>query len=105
MSPFANTLLWIAVGAIAAAVLVYVLLGRRSRPAASVPPEWTGAQGTSADPAIAAFANAGNERPTGDQIARARLGGTRGAPELGQAPLVPQAREQTPRNIDDGHVA
>jgi hypothetical protein len=50
-------------------------------------------------------AASGGEPPTEDQIARARAGGVRGAPQLGQAPLPRQAREQLPGKIDDGHVA
>jgi hypothetical protein len=55
------------------------------------------------DPAAALFAN-GN-RPTEDEIAQARLGGTRGARELGAAPLVRQLAENTPPPVDLGHVA
>lgn len=101
MSPFADTFLWIAVGTVAVVLLMWLLFGRRSRPVASTGMAAT--QRTAADPAVAAFA--GDARPTEDDIARARLGGPRGAAQLGEAPLVPQARQQTPRNIDDGHVA
>lgn len=105
MSPFATTLLWVTVAAIAMLAVAYLVLGRPRRSATVTPAELTYAHGTSADPALAAFADAGDERPTEDDIARARLGGPRGAPELGEAPLVPQAREQIPRKIDGGHVA
>jgi hypothetical protein len=105
MSPFATNLVWIAVAAIVVAALAYWLFGRRRRPAAPAPAELTYAQGSSADPALAAFAGARDEPPTEDEIARARLGGVRGAAGLGEAPLPPQAREQIPRKIDDGHVA
>jgi hypothetical protein len=104
MSPLAVALLWIVIAVTVLAALVYALAGRRR--AVPTPVELTYEQGTSADPALAAFASAdGGEPPTEDAIAQARLGGSRGAPELGAAPLAPQAREQTPRRIDDGHVA
>lgn len=57
------------------------------------------------DPARALFAAAGDEPPTEDQIAQARLGGPRGDPKLGAAPMVRQQGENTPHPIDDGHVA
>src|SRR4051812_28530723 len=104
MSPFATELVWIGAAAIALAALLYILFGRRWRSAKPTPAQLTYAQGNSADPALATFAGADREPPTEDDIARARLGGTRGARELGEAPLVPQARQQTPRKIDDGHV-
>jgi len=99
-----TTLIWIAIAAIVVAVLAYAMFGRKRRD--EPPAELTYAPGSAADPARDAFAAAaGGEPPTEDQIARARLGGPRGAPELGQAPLAPQAREQTPRKVDDGHAA
>jgi hypothetical protein len=104
MSPFATTLLWIAGVAIVLAAVIYALFGRRRRPAPA-PAELTYAQGSAADPALAAFAGADGEPPTEDAIAQARLGGTRGAAQLRPAPLTPQVRENTPRHIDDGHVA
>jgi hypothetical protein len=55
------------------------------------------------DPAESLFAN-GN-RPTEDDIAQARLGGTRGARKLGAAPMTPQLEENTPPPADPGHVA
>ncbi len=100
----ATTLIWIAIVAIVVAGLAYALFGRKRE--IEPPAELTYAPGSAADPARDAFAaSADGEPPTEDQIARARLGGPRGAPELGQAPLAPQAREQTPRKVDDGHVA
>src|SRR3954471_7166673 len=57
------------------------------------------------DPARALFAAAGDEPPTEDQIAQARLGGSRGNPKLGAAPMTPQTAKNTPPVIDDGHVA
>ena len=57
------------------------------------------------DPALALFAAAGDEPPTEDQIAQARLGGVRGDPKLGRAEMSGRAKEQTPKHIDDGHVA
>jgi hypothetical protein len=97
----------IALIAVIAAAMIYTLFGRKRR---HVPPSEltyapTYGPGDAADPARDAFAASGDEPPTEDQIARARLGGPRGAPELGQAPLPRQAREQIPRKIDDGHVA
>jgi hypothetical protein len=103
MGPLATTLVWIAIAAIVVAGLAYLWSGRRRRP--GPPRELTYAQDSAADPAAAAFAGAGAEPPTEDEIARARLGGMRGAPQLGEAPMARQAREQTPRKIDDGHVA
>jgi hypothetical protein len=44
-------------------------------------------------------------RPTEDDIAQARLGGPRGAPELKPAPMTPQRRKKTPTNFDPGHTA
>ena len=45
------------------------------------------------------------DRPTEDDIAQARLGGPRGAPELKPAPMTPQRRKKTPTNFDPGHTA
>jgi hypothetical protein len=107
MGPLATNLIWLAVVAVVVIGLLYLFVGRRRVTAA--PRELTYAQydnpGTAADPASRAFAAAGDEPPTEDDIARARLGGMRGAPQLGEAPMAPQAREQTPHKIDDGHVA
>jgi hypothetical protein len=47
----------------------------------------------------------GGDRPTEDDIAQARLGGPRGAPELKPAPMTPQRRKKTPTNFDPGHTA
>jgi hypothetical protein len=94
----------VAIAIVVVASAIYTLVGRKRK--AAPPSELTYAPGTAADPARDAFAAAADgEPPTEDQIARARLGGPRGAPELGQAPLAPQAREQMPRKVDDGHVA
>ena len=108
MGSLGTKLILIALATVVTMVVVYALSGRKRRVAEPMneltyAPGY--APGSAADPARDAFAAAGEERPTEDQIARARLGGSRGAPELGAAPLVGQAREQTPRNIDDGHVA
>ncbi|MGI8527620.1 MAG: hypothetical protein ACR2K5_15900 [Pseudolabrys sp.] len=54
------------------------------------------------DPAASLFAN-GN-RPTEDDIAQARLGGSRGAAQLGAAPMVRQVAKNTPPPADPGHV-
>jgi hypothetical protein len=98
--------------AVIAVAMVYTLFARKRRKAP--PPELTDGRdyvqsyvpGSAADPARDVFtAASGGEPPTEDQIARARAGGVRGAPQLGQAPLPRQAREQLPRDIDDGHVA
>jgi hypothetical protein len=45
------------------------------------------------------------DRPTEDDIAQARLGGPRGAPELKPAPMTPQRRKKMPSKIDPGHTA
>ncbi len=46
------------------------------------------------------------DRPTEDDIARERLGGTRGAPELEPAPMTRQRRIKTPENdTGSGHTA
>ena len=45
------------------------------------------------------------ERLTEDEIARAKLGGVKGSPELPPAPLTTQEKEQILPNDDDGHVA
>ena len=102
MTPLASTLMWIGIAVVVMALL-YFLFGPRRRGPSQARQVATG-EGMG-DPALAAFANADGEPPTEDQIARARLGGVRGAPKLGQAPLPRQAREQIPRKIDDGHVA
>lgn len=102
MSPLGGTLMWIGI-AIVVMALLYVLFGPRRRGASQVRQVTAGE--SVVDPALAAFANSDGEPPTEDQIARARLGGVRGAPKLGEAPLPRQAREQIPRKIDDGHVA
>jgi hypothetical protein len=44
-------------------------------------------------------------RFTEDDLARADLGGTRGAPQLGEAPMVPQQAKNTPRRFEPGHTA
>jgi hypothetical protein len=104
MNFIADHPIWTVLAMLAGAGLLYLVLKPRRK--AAPPGELTYAPGSAADPARDAFAAAADgEPPTEDQIARARLGGPRGAPELGQAPLAPQAREQTPRKVDDGHVA
>jgi len=45
------------------------------------------------------------DRPTEDDIARGKLGGPKGSPELERAPLTRQEREQNSPNDDPGHVA
>jgi hypothetical protein len=45
------------------------------------------------------------DRPTEDDVARARLGGPRGAPELKPAPMTRQREIKTPLDIDPGHTA
>lgn len=45
------------------------------------------------------------ERPTEDDIARATLGGTRGAAQLDAAPMTPQRDKKTPTRNEPGHVA
>jgi hypothetical protein len=45
------------------------------------------------------------ERKTEDQMAREKLGGVKGSPELPPAPLTRQEAEQMPRTDDPGHVA
>jgi hypothetical protein len=45
-------------------------------------------------------------RPTEDDLAREHLGGTRGHPSLGEAPMTEQRRKKTfPKDENDGHVA
>jgi hypothetical protein len=44
-------------------------------------------------------------RPTEDDIAQARLGGPRGAPELAPAKMTPQRKKKTPDDVDPGHTA
>ena len=47
-----------------------------------------------------------NERPSEDDIARDRLGGPRGAPELKPAPMTRQRRIKTPeKDTEPGHTA
>jgi hypothetical protein len=48
---------------------------------------------------------AGADRPTEDDIAQARLGGPRGAPELKPATMTPQRRKKTPTILDPGQTA
>ena len=102
MSALASTVMWIGIAVVVIALLYFLFGPRRGGP--SQARQAAVGEGV-ADPAPAAFANADGEPPTEDQIARARLGGVRGAPKLGEAPLPRQAREQIPRKIDDGHVA
>jgi hypothetical protein len=47
---------------------------------------------------------AGDDRPTEDDIAQARLGGPRGAPELQPAKMTPQRKKKTPPVFDPGHT-
>ena len=47
----------------------------------------------------------GGDRPTEDDIAQARLGGPRGAPELKPAEMTPQRKKKTPDECDPGHTA
>lgn len=48
----------------------------------------------------------GGDRPTEDDIAQARLGGPRGAPELKPAEMTPQRKKkETPDEFDPGHTA
>jgi hypothetical protein len=44
-------------------------------------------------------------RPSEDDIAQARLGGPRGAPELAPATMTPQRKKKPPDNVDPGHTA
>jgi hypothetical protein len=44
-------------------------------------------------------------RPNEDDIAQARLGGPRGAPELKPAKMTPQRKKKTPEDVDPGHTA
>ena len=80
-----------------AAIVVGALLTRKPRAAAPQP-----STETDADPAAALFSN-GN-RPTEDDISQARLGGTRGTPQLPDAPLVPQVKENTLPPVDPGQA-
>ena len=43
--------------------------------------------------------------PSEDDIAQARLGGQRGAPELAPAKMTPQREKKTPDASDPGHTA
>jgi hypothetical protein len=46
------------------------------------------------------------DRPTEDDVARERLGGSRGATELEPAPMTRQRRIKTPPNDEEpGHTA
>jgi hypothetical protein len=46
------------------------------------------------------------DRPTEDDVARERLGGSRGAAELDPAPMTRQRRIKTPSNdTEPGHTA
>jgi hypothetical protein len=46
------------------------------------------------------------DRPSEDDVARDRLGGPRGAPELQPAPMTRQRRIKTPDNdTEPGHTA
>jgi hypothetical protein len=44
-------------------------------------------------------------RPTEDDLARANLGGPRGASELAPAKMTPQRKKKTPNDFDPGHTA
>ena len=93
-------LLWLLAALVVLGVIMYVLRSRTNSASAAnelpVSPE---------DPAQALFDAAGDEPPTEDQIAQARLGGVRGNPKLGAAQMKGQAAEQTPKHVDEGHVA
>jgi len=93
-------MLWLLAALVVLGVIMYVL---RSRTNSASPPEDLAA--SPADPAQALFDAAGDEPPTEDQIAQARLGGVRGNPKLGAAQMKGQGAEQTPKHIDEGHVA
>lgn len=84
-----------------AALLLGVALWQRHRsqyaPSQRRPPP-----AAEVDPAASLFAD-GN-RPTEDDIAQARLGGTRGSAQLGAAPMVRQVAENTLPPADPGHV-
>jgi hypothetical protein len=86
--------------ALAALVAIIYILRRKSSP---TPVHWPDT--IEPDPARALFAAAGDEPPTEDQIAQARLGGVRGNPKLGAAQIKGHAAQQVPKHIDDGHVA
>jgi hypothetical protein len=45
------------------------------------------------------------DRPTEDDVARACLGGPRGAPELDPSPMTRQRRIKTPSKGEPGHTA
>ena len=45
------------------------------------------------------------DRPTEDDVARERLGGPRGAPELKPVPMTRQREIKTPLDVDPGHTA
>ena len=45
------------------------------------------------------------DRPTEDDVARAHLGGPRGAPELDPPPMTRLRRIKTPANGEPGHTA
>jgi hypothetical protein len=100
-----TTIISLAAAALVLAALLYRLVGRRTRPVAAMPAEPGFVPGSAADPARALFAAAEGEPPTEDAIAQARLGGVRGAPQLGAAPMVRQQADNIPHPIDDGHVA
>jgi hypothetical protein len=107
MTDISGTLLFIVevVGPIVllAALIYGTLVWRRSRPG-TVAPELR--DDAPSEPSVTpAVRPRSRERVTEDEQARAALGGTRGAPELEDAPLVPQQEKGTPRNIEPGHVA
>ena len=91
-------MLWLLAALAVLGVIMYVLRSRTTSAPNDLPmsPD---------DPARALFAAAGDEPPTEDQIAQARLGGVRGNPKLGAAQMKGQTAEQTPKHIDEGHVA
>jgi hypothetical protein len=91
--------LWLLVALVVLGVIMYMLRRRTTSAAPNDLPM------SPDDPARALFDAAGDEPPTEDQIAQARLGGVRGNPKLGAAQMKGQAAEQTPKHIDEGHVA
>jgi hypothetical protein len=94
-----TSVLWLLAALVMVAGAFYLLRSRTGKAQLDV------SQPPAEDPARALFAAAGDEPPTEDQIAQARAGGPRGNPKLGSAPMVRQQGENTPRHIDDGHVA
>jgi hypothetical protein len=112
MQPFGSTELALAIGAIAIILLAIAAVAGRRRGARGIElPQGAAGDGSGADAAALRRMSSPrlapeDERPTEDDIARAHLGGTRGSPDLPDAPMTPQRAKKMPSAASrGGHTA